>query len=293
MIQDIQDFIQYLHSEKQTSANTEVSYERDLKKMGRYLRDRGVNCAEEVNSAMLDSYVVFLEKEGRKPATISRSIAAMKAFFHYLEQEKHLEVNPAGQLKAPHIEKKMPVVLTTDEVSRLLEQPGDGSAKAMRDKAMLELMYATGMRVSEVISLRVSDVDLQRKCITCADEHRQRVIPFGTVAQKALQRYLLEGRSQLMRENDVDWLFLNCSGDTMSRQGFWKLIKTYGKKAGIQQEITPHMLRHSFAAHLISDGTDLKAVQEIMGYSDVSTTQIYVQLNRTREASEVMEAIEA
>jgi integrase/recombinase XerD len=151
----------------------------------------------------------------------------------------------------------------------------------MRDKAMLELMYATGIRVSEVISLKVSDVDIQKSCITCTDAHRQRVIPFGTVARETLERYLADGRGQLIRGEDVEWLFPNCSGEAMSRQGFWKIIKSYGKKAGIQQEITPHMLRHSFAAHLLSNGVELKAVQEMMGHSDVSTTQVYVQLNHS------------
>lgn len=280
MTQDIQNFIQYLHNEKQTSENTEVSYARDLKKMNEYLLAQGISDAADVTVTALNSYVLFLEKEGRKPATISRSIASMKAFYHYLEQEKKIVKNPAEQLKAPKIEKKLPVILTTEEVTRLLEQPNGTSPKELRDKAMLELLYATGIRVSELISLKVSDVNLQMEYLSCSDGYKERTIPFGNVAKDALRRYLEEGRIKLATEESGEWLFTNCSGGAMSRQGFWKLIKAYGKKAGIEAEITPHMLRHSFAAHMVSNGADLKSVQEMLGHSDISTTQVYAQVGQ-------------
>ena len=233
MTQDIQNFIQYLHQEKNTSENTEVSYARDLKKMNQYLLAQGICDVNEVTATSLTSYVIYLEKEGRKPATISRSIASMKAFYHYMEKERRLAVDPSERLKAPRIEKKMPTVLTTEEVTRLLEQPGGTSPKELRDKAMLELLYATGIRVSELISLRVSDVNLRMEYLTCSDGHKERIIPFGMIARKALEAYLAEGRPKLISDEKEDRLFTNCSGQPMSRQGFWKLMKGYGKKAGI------------------------------------------------------------
>lgn len=282
MTQDIQNFIQYLHQVKKTSENTEVSYARDLKKMNQYLMAQGIHDASEVTATSLNSYVLFLEKEGRKPATISRSIASMKAFYHYMEKERRVSEDPSERLKAPKIEKKMPTILTPEEVTRLLEQPGGTSPKELRDRAMLELLYATGIRVSELISLKVEDVNLAMEYLTCSDSHKERIIPFGSIAKEALSRYLELGRPKLVGDEKEEWLFTNCSGQQMSRQGFWKLIKSYGKKAGIEAEITPHMLRHSFAAHMVGNGADLKSVQEMLGHSDISTTQVYAQMGQRR-----------
>jgi integrase/recombinase XerD len=281
MTRDIQNFIQYLHEEKQTSANTEVSYERDLRKMCLFLEKQGIVSADAVTATRLNSYVMFLESEGKKPATVSRNIASMKAFFHYLCKVHVLNDDPAEALHPPKLEKKMPVILTTEEVTRLLEQPSGKTPKELRDKAMLELLYATGIRVSELIALKVSDVNLDLEYIVCTDAHKERIIPFSSVAKNALKQYLEQGRTALAGGVDCPWLFTNCSGQGMSRQGFWKLIKAYGKKAGIETEITPHMLRHSFAAHMVSNGADLKSLQEMLGHADISTTQIYSQVNQT------------
>lgn len=282
MEQDILNFIQYLHQEKKTSKNTEISYERDLRKMSQYLSSQGIHTVGEITATSLNSYVLYLEKEGMKPATISRGIASMKAFFHYLLLNGQIRTDCSASLKAPKIEKKMPSILSTEEMAKLLEQPSGDTPKEMRDKAMLELLYATGIRVSELISLKVSDVNLQMEYLNCVDAHKERVIPFGNVARDALKRYLQEGRPKLVPDESVDLLFTNCSGQAMSRQGFWKLIKYYGNKAGIQSEITPHTLRHSFAAHLVCNGADLKSVQEMLGHSDISTTQVYSQMNQSR-----------
>lgn len=290
MTQDIQNFIQYLHQEKHTSANTEVSYARDLRKMQQYLCAQGIDSTSDVTAAVLNSYVLFLEEEGRKPATISRNIASMKAFYQYMEKMEKVATDPSELLKAPKIEKKLPAILTTEEVSRLLEQPEGNSAKELRDKAMLELLYATGIRVSELISLKVEDVNLKMEYLSCSDGHRERMIPFGTVARQALENYLEKGRPNLIEDEKVEWLFTNCYGQAMSRQGFWKLMKAYGKKAGVATEITPHMLRHSFAAHLISNGADLKSVQEMLGHSDISTTQVYAQVGQNRMREVYMKA---
>lgn len=287
MKEEILQFVEYLHTEKQTSKNTEVSYERDLRKLCVFLEEQGIHALNGVTETSLKSYVMRLEQEGMKPATISRSIASMKAFFAYYVKVRKLEEDPAEKLKAPKIEKKLPAVLTTEEMGRLLEQPSGNSPKELRDKAMLELLYATGIRVSELISLRLSDVNLQMEYLTCADNHKERIIPFGKKAKEALKIYLKDGREKLVGEEGCEWLFTNCSGQTMSRQGFWKLIKSYGEKAGIEAEITPHILRHSFAAHMIGNGADLKVVQEMLGYSDISATQVYAQMNNQGKIRDV------
>ena len=278
MTHDIMDFIEYIHNEKQTSKNTEVSYERDLRKMNEYLEAQNVYGVSAVTETNLNAYVMFLEREGRKPATVSRSIASMKAFFHFLERERRIESDPAWRLKAPKIEKTMPRILTTEEVTFLLEQPSGNTPKELRDKAMLELLYATGIRVSELISLKVSDLNLQMEYVICTDIHKERIIPFGNVAREALTRYMQDGRNHLISQADCPWLFTNCTGGAMSRQGFWKIIKHYQEKAGIQKDITPHTLRHSFAVHLLENGADLRAIQEMLGHADISSTQIYTHV---------------
>ncbi len=269
---------------RRTSENTAVSYERDLKKLSRYFADHGIQNVEQVTHTGLNSYILFLEKQGRKPSTISRNIASLKAFFQYLHKDGYVKQNAAEELKAPKVEKKAPAILSEEDTMRLLEQAKGDSPKELRDRAMLELLYATGIRVSELISLELTDINLQMEYITCRDGGKERIIPFGTVARQALEQYLKEGRSALSKE-DGRYLFTNCSGQAMSRQGFWKLIKSYGKKAGITGELTPHTLRHSFAVHLVSNGADIRSVQEMLGHSDISTTQMYAQIgqNRMRE----------
>lgn len=280
MTQDIQKFILYMHTEKHTSENTEVSYKRDLEKMEQFLSKQGIDTIEAVTVTALNSYVLYLEKIGRKPSTISRSIASMKAFFHYLAREGEITVDPSESLKPPKIEKKLPEILTIEETKRLLEQPSGTSPKELRDKAMLELLYATGIRVSELIHLKVQDLNLNMEFLVCRDKNKERVVPFGSMAKKSLEAYLENGRPNIVEDETCEWLFTNCSGQEMSRQGFWKLIKHYGTLAGIQTDITPHTLRHSFAAHMVGNGADLKSVQEMLGHSDIATTQIYTQMNQ-------------
>lgn len=282
MKEAIGKFIEYLHMEKQTSKNTEVSYERDLKKMCQYMEGQGIISVREINTTGLNSYVLYLEQNGMKPSTISRSIASMKAFFLYLYKVHQIDEDPSEKIKAPKIEKKLPSVLSTEEITQLLKQPSGNSPKELRDKAMLELLYATGIRVTELISLKTSDINLQMEYINCVDAHKERVIPFGKKAKEALKNYLNEGRPKLVEDEESEWLFTNCSGQAMSRQGFWKLIKYYAQKAGITADITPHTLRHSFAAHLVENGADLKSVQEMLGHSDISTTQVYAKLNQNK-----------
>lgn len=276
---EIQEFIDYLHKTRGTSKNTEVSYERDLKKLEKYLTEGGFETAEKITSTVLNSYVLYMERKNFAASSISRSIASIRAFFQFLTQKYRWKENPAEKLKAPKIEKKLPDILSVEEVELLLKQPKENTAKGIRDRAMLELLYATGIRVSELISLKVKDINLKLGYLTCSSGERERVIPFGTTAKQAVEHYMEGARKILLGEQESDYLFLNCSGKSMSRQGFWKVLKGYAASAGIQQDITPHTLRHSFAAHLVQNGADLKSVQEMMGHSDISTTQIYMNMN--------------
>jgi len=282
MEREVQEYISYLHNVKHTSNNTEMSYKRDLLKVCHFMQERGINSATAVKEQDLKAYIHVLEEQKLAAATVSRNIASIKAFFLYLFSEGKIQNDAALCLKAPKIEKKMPEILTMGEVSALLEQANGDSPKEIRDKAMLELLYATGIRVTELISLKVSDVNLPMHFIMCRDPHKERMIPFGTQAHDALERYLGVVRAEMVEDKSSEILFANCSGKPMSRQGFWKLIKFYAKKAGITADITPHTLRHSFAAHLVENGADLKSVQEMLGHSDISTTQIYANMNHNR-----------
>lgn len=273
----IQSFIQYLHNTKKSSGNTEVSYERDLKKLDQFLREQGIDDVTQVTATNLNSYMLYMERRRFAPSTVSRSVASIRAFYQYLVKIKEISENPSESLHPPKVEKKMPEILTVEEVDLLLAQPKGNTPKGMRDRAMLELLYATGIRVSELIHLELSDVNLQLGFLTCRESGRERMVPFGSVAKKALQAYLTEARPGFVKEEDCPLLFTNCSGKVMSRQGFWKILKGYAVAAGIQADITPHTLRHSFAAHLLQNGADLKSLQEMLGHSDISTTQIYVK----------------
>jgi len=282
MEREIQQFILYLHNVKKTSNNTELSYKRDLAKFCAFSKEKGLIDVRGLTEDDLSAYIVYLKDNKFAAATISRNIAAIKAFFHFMYKEGMVPKDVAQSLKAPKIEKKIPEIMSMDEVVRLLEQPGGDSPKEIRDKAMLELLYATGIRVTELISLRTSDVNISMGFIICRDSHKERIIPFGNEAKQALVKYIGAVRESMIEEKNSDVLFANCSGQPMSRQGFWKLIKYYAKKAGITADITPHTLRHSFAAHLVENGADLRSVQEMLGHSDISTTQIYANMNHNR-----------
>ena len=276
------EYIAYLHNVKHTSQNTEMSYKRDLLKVCHFLEGKGIHDVALVTDEDLGSYIGELKKQSLAAATISRNIASIKALFQYLLKEGKITKDVSANLKAPRIEKKIPEILTMDEVVALLDQANGDSPKEIRDKAMLELLYATGIRVTELITLKIADVNLQMSFILCRDAHKERIIPFGSQARIALTRYLEKTRAQMLEDQTSDVLFVNCSGKPMSRQGFWKLIKFYAQKAGITADITPHTLRHSFAAHLVENGADLRSVQEMLGHSDISTTQIYANMNHNR-----------
>ena len=286
MEQAINSFISYLHNVKKTSDNTAMSYRRDLKKVNNFMIEQGVMDVSEITVTNLNSYILFLEKNRFSAATISRNIASIKAFYYFMLKEGMVTDDVSDVLKAPRIEKKVPDILSPAEVIRLLEQPLGDSPKELRDKAMLELIYATGIRVTELITLKVNDLNLQMGYIVCHDKNKngakERIIPFGNAARTAMLKYLSNGREQMLEDSKNEFLFVNCQGQPMSRQGFWKLIKHYAKKAGIKADITPHTLRHSFAAHLVENGADLHIVQEMLGHSDISTTQIYANMHHNR-----------
>ena len=282
MEQAINSFMTYLHNVKRTSENTSLSYERDLHKFKEFLRGLGVVRVDAISLTNLHSYVLYLEKNQFAPATVSRSIASIKAFFHYLFREHLITEDISENLKAPKVEKKMPEIMTVAEVDKLLSQPSGDTPKEIRDRAMLELLYATGIRVSELVSLKITNINLKMNFVICNDGTHERVIPFGNKARSALIVYMDKVRSAMIHEEGQDTLFVNCSGQPMSRQGFWKLVKSYAAKADINFEITPHTLRHSFAAHLIENGADLRSVQEMLGHSDISTTQVYAGLSRNK-----------
>lgn len=274
-------FMVYLDEVKKKSVSTRQAYRSDLCKLQDFLKSLGVDRVEDISRTNLNSYILYLEKNNFAQTTISRNIASIKAFYHFLFREKRVSEDVAEDLKAPKIEKRMPGILTAEEVNSLLSQPSGDSAKECRDRAMLELLYATGIRVSELLSLQMSDVNLKMGFLMCGSAGRERVIPFGNKARGALMKYLASARGTMIADDAEQVLFVNCSGQPMSRQGFWKLLKQYAKKAGIDSEMTPRTLRHSFAAHLLENGADLQSVQEMMGHADISATQIYQGVSRS------------
>lgn len=288
MVSYVDDYIFYLNNVKHSSDNTVASYKRDLVKLCNYFDDMGVASISDISSTDLNSYVIYMEKNKMSTATISRNIASIKSFFMFLLKKGVVENDCADQLKPPKIEKKVPQILTVEEINLLLEQPSKTSPKEVRDKAMLELLYATGMRVSELVSLKLEDVNLTLGYIICRDNGKDRVIPIENAARSALENYIKNYREGLCQ--DSQYLFSNLHGTPMTRQGFWKLIKAYAKKAGINKDITPHMIRHSFASHLVTNGADLKAVQEMLGHSDISTTQIYLRSRQSKIKEEYEKA---
>ena len=275
---EIREFITYLHNTKKTSANTEISYQRDLKKMAEFLKERGIRNYKDVKELELEGYISYMEREKFASSSISRSVASMRAFFQYLWKEGVIAEDPADNLKPPKVEKRAPEILTIEEVDKLLQQPKLDTPKGIRDSAMLELLYATGIRVSELISLNVTDVNLTAGAIRCISHDKERFIPLYPAAIRALSEYMEFVRPQMLARKDEISLFVNVSGERMSRQGFWKIIKSYQAKAHIEKDITPHTLRHSFAAHLLENGADIRAIQEMLGHADISSTQVYSQL---------------
>ena len=276
MERQLKFFFEFLANEKKLSENTLQSYKRDLKQFKRYLEA----CEVDYNRAKeedIKDYIRELQENGKKPSSISRCIASIRSFYQFALKRKKVKIDPTAHIQAPKIEKRVPSVLTSKEVELLLEQPKDVDLKGTRDKAMLEFAYATGMRVTEIISLNIEDVNLEEGYVTCNTGNRPRTIPLGTMALTALKEYIEDARDILIKDDEEKALFVNINGKRLTRQGFWKIIKYYKEQAHITKDITPHVLRHSFATHLLQNGADLKAIQTMLGHSDISSTQVYMQ----------------
>ncbi len=278
----IEKYTDFIANVKHKSVNTVESYKRDLNHYIEYLNNSGISNFEAVTANNVTSYLTFLEHKGKAASTVSRALAALKSFYIFMIQNGDIELNPTLKLETPHVERKLPTILSGEEIDALLAQPNESDVKGCRDKAMLELLYATGIRVSELISLNVDDVNLRLNFIKIAGDKKERIVPIGTKAHNALSKYIRKARSKMIKDKTEIALFVNCNGTKLSRQGFWKLLKQYQHDANIQTEITPHVLRHSFAAHLLENGADLKSIQEMMGHADKTSTQIYSRIVSTK-----------
>ena len=276
MERQLKFFFNFLAEDKKLSDNTLQSYKRDLKQFKKYLEDCEIHY-NRVKEEDIKDYIKEMHEEGKKASSISRSIASIRSFYQFVVKNKKMKVDPTLNIQSPKIEKRVPSVLTSKEVELLLNQPKDVDLKGIRDKAMLEFAYATGMRVTEIISLNIDDINLDEGFVTCKTGNKQRVIPLGTMSLKALKEYVEEARDILVKSENEQALFVNINGTRLTRQGFWKIIKYYKEQAHITKDITPHVLRHSFATHLLQNGADLKAIQTMLGHSDISSTQVYMQ----------------
>ncbi|GAA4709583.1 site-specific tyrosine recombinase XerD [Brevibacillus fulvus] len=279
----IDQFIHYLAVEKGLAANTLESYQRDMIAFTTFLREQGIERIEDSTRTLIVAYLLSLQEKGRATATLSRNMASIRAFYQFLVRDKLLDHDPSLHLETPKIEKRLPKVLSVEEVERLLDSPDLSQPSGLRDKAMLELLYATGIRVSELVQLHVGDVNLEMGFLKCMGKgSKERIIPLGSMAIHVVRQYMQTGRQKLLKQSEERALFLNHLGKQITRQGFWKIIKRYARLANVRAEITPHTLRHSFATHLLENGADLRSVQEMLGHADISTTQIYTHVTRTR-----------
>ena len=274
----VKEYTSFMTDIRHKSLNTVESYKRDVTQYISYLDGTGVTDISSTTKTTVLSYLLYLQKEGRASSTVSRTLASLRSYYLFMMQNGVVKSNPTSNLEAPHVEKKIPKILSGEEVELLLEQPKNCDNKGIRDKAMLELLYATGIRVSELINLDVSDVNVPMSFVRCKGGKKERIIPMGHQAKDALENYINNVRKYMVKDENETALFVNCSGARLSRQGFWKLIKYYQHIAGIETDITPHTLRHSFAAHLLENGADLHSIQEMMGHADISSTQVYSRM---------------
>ncbi|NLO89677.1 MAG: site-specific tyrosine recombinase XerD [Clostridia bacterium] len=282
MKQEIEWFIHYLSVERGLSENTQNSYRLDLISFASFLVDKNKHSFAEVEKSDILKYMVHLQQRGKAPATIARQLAAIKAFYRFRLIEGLQENEPTQDLESPKLGRRLPKILTQWEMEKLLEQPDTTKPAGLRDRTMLEVLYATGLRVSELVSLDVGHVNCDTGYIRCTGKgDKERIVPLGSIAVFYLKNYLSEGRTRLIKKS-VEALFLNSRGQRLTRQGCWKIIKKYVRQAGIKKDVTPHTIRHTFATHMLQNGADLRSVQEMLGHSDISTTQIYTHLTTKR-----------
>lgn len=276
----IEEYVEYLKKVKKLSDNSCNAYRGDLRD---FFTELNIENPVEATNTDIVAFTLKLKKDGRSPSTVNRKVASLKSFYRYLFKNGIMDNNPADNLKSPKIERKKIEYLTISEVEKILEMPDD-SVKGKRDRSILEIMYATGIKASEVTDADVSDLNLRMGFITCRGEHgKARIVPIGRPARQALEEYIYDARQTILKNKDEqDALFLNLSGERMTRQGLWKILKEYAEKADIEKKITPQILRNSFAAHMIQNGADLKSLQELMGYEDITATQIYLTVSKNR-----------
>ena len=276
MEKQIKQFLDFLQNEKRVSNNTLQSYSRDIHQFENYLSENKLNYVK-MDFEKINAYLKHLQDIGKKTSTVSRSLASIRSFYQYLIRVKKIKRDPTENIQSPKVEKRVPSVLTSEEVEKLLSQPKDVDLKGTRDKAMLEVAYATGMRVTEIISLNIEDVNLEEGFINCKTANKQRNIPMGSISIASLREYMRDARPIMIKDENEKALFVNVNGKRLTRQGFWKIVKFYKEQAHIEKDITPHVLRHSFATHLLQNGADLRAIQTMLGHSDISSTQVYMQ----------------
>jgi integrase/recombinase XerD len=276
MDKQIKLFLEFLENDKKVSSNTLQSYKRDISQYQTYIEKNRKNYLK-VNNEDINNYFEYLKSMDKKTSTISRALATIRSFYQFLLKTKKIKRDPTIGVQSPKVEKKAPSILTAKEVELLLEQPKEVDLKGIRDKAMLEFAYATGMRVTEIISLNLEDVNIAEGYVFCHLGNKKRNIPLGSLSMKALTEYINKARPILIKDEEEKALFVNVNGKRLTRQGFWKIVKYYKEQAHITKDITPHVLRHSFATHLLQNGADLKAIQTMLGHSDISSTQVYMQ----------------
>ena len=269
-------FLEFIENDKKLSLNTLQSYKRDILQFEEYIDSKQINYTK-ITKEEVENYIDYLKKIGKKTSTISRNIASIRSFYQFLVRTKKIKKDPTDGIQSPKIEKKASSILSAEEVELLLNQPKDIDLKGIRDKAMLEFAYATGMKVTEIISLNLEDVNIDGAYVVCNSGFKKRNIPLGSISLKALVEYIKEARPILIKDEKEKALFVNINGKRLTRQGFWKIVKFYKEQAHITKDITPHVLRHSFATHLLQNGADLKSIQTMLGHSDISSTQVYMQ----------------
>lgn len=279
----IDQFVDYLKNEKRMSQNSLEAYKRDVVDFNKYCQEKGNDNILKISNGEIVSYLLTLKNLGKSAATINRKLASIRSLYKYFIEKGLINKNPTANIKSPKIERKEIEYLSLEEVNKLLSTPDD-TLKGKRDKAILELLYATGIRVNELVAANIEDVNLRIGFFTCPGEYgRARIVPLGRPAREAIERYLEDARDMFVKNNrNEKALFVNYSGNRMTRQGLWKLLKTYGKKAELEDKITPHILRNSFAVHMVQNGADLKSLQELLGHEDIAATQIYLSVTKNR-----------
>lgn len=280
----LDDYSKYIKNEKKLSNNTLKAYIRDIHCFDEYLKEHSINSILEVNKTVIITYLLYLQREGKTASTISRNLSGIRCLFQFLLNDNHINEDPTLNLKAPKGERKSPMILTVEEIDLLLSLPDDSTEKGCRDKAMLELLYATGMKVSEINALNLEDIDIGFRCVHIRNKNNIRRAPINKFSLSCIKKYLNKCRENAKNK---DPLFINCNGHRLTRQGFWKVLKSYARESKIDKNITPQVLRNSFAVHLLNNGADIKSLQEILGHSDINTTNIYCNNANKRSLEDV------